>query len=55
MLEQLERRIRNSHMGSLRPVVVVQLELVVGLERYIQLVEVDLGLLDLVTLHQHES
>jgi len=41
-------------MGSLRPVVVVQLELVVGLEQYIQLVEVDLGLLDLVTIHQHE-
>jgi hypothetical protein len=51
-LEQLGRRIRNSHMGSLHPVVVVQLELVVGLDQYIQLVEVDLGLLDLVTIHQ---
>ena len=53
-LEQLERRIRNSHMGSLRPVVVVRPELVVGVERYIQLVEVDLGLLNLVTIHQQE-
>ena len=41
-------------MGSLRPVVVVRPELVVGVERYIQLVEVDLGLLDLVTTHQQE-
>jgi hypothetical protein len=50
-LEQLEPRIRNSHMGLLHPVVVVQPELVVGLEQYIQLVEVGLGLLDLVTIH----
>jgi hypothetical protein len=53
-LEQLEPRIRNSHMGSLRPVVVVQLELVVELERCTQLVEAGLGLLDLVTIHQQE-
>jgi len=39
-------------MGSQRPVVEVQLELVVALERYIQLFGVDLGLLDLVTIHQ---
>jgi hypothetical protein len=55
VLEQLERHIRNSHMGSLRPVVVVQLELVVGLEQYIQLVEAGLGLSDLVTTHQEEA
>jgi hypothetical protein len=50
-LEQLGRRIRNSHMGSLRPVAEVQLELVVDLGRYIQLVEVDPGLLNLETNH----
>jgi hypothetical protein len=53
-LEQLGRHIRNSHMGSPHRVVVVQLELVVELERCIQLVEAGLGLLDLVTIHQQE-
>jgi len=53
-LEQLGRRIRNSHMGSLHSVVVVQLGLVVELEQCIQLVEAGLGLLDPVTVHQQE-
>jgi len=41
-------------MGSQRPVVEVQPELAAELERYTQLVEVDLELLDLVTIHQRE-
>jgi hypothetical protein len=54
VLEQLGRRIRNSHMGSPHPVAEVQLELVVELEQYTQLVAVAPGLLDLVTIHQQE-